>query len=265
MNDMDKRIRTLESELDKQVIEGCASGWMESNTSKTRGDINTCEKTAFHLTREKRFRIDSQDMDEKGFFFSAADVLAEFQRTRIIPEIDSYRYSKLAELADTELTYTPTKETICSQLTKEINEVRIKVGEETDLVISMARSVYDILLLSSESSKNTLEVKEFQQGDRKIWVNSINGADIIPVPSARMKTSYTFDDYYGATINADAKQINWIICPKTAPVAVSQTTQLKITTPEQNQFADAWDIDYRKCNNLFVSDENRVFIATCVS
>mgnify|MGYP004476213155 CR=1 FL=1 len=37
-----------------------------------------------------------------------------------------------------------------------------------------------------------------------------------------------------------------LICPKSAPIAVSKTDNVKIITPEANQFADAWDIDYRK-------------------
>lgn len=33
-----------------------------------------------------------------------------------------------------------------------------------------------------------------------------------------------------------------LICPKSAPIAVSKTDNVKIITPEANQFADAWDM-----------------------
>ena len=55
-----------------------------------------------------------------------------------------------------------------------------------------------------------------------------------------------------------------LICPRTAPVAVSKTDNVKIITPENNQFADAWDIDYRKYHDLFVPDNKKAVIAVSV-
>lgn len=59
--------------------------------------------------------------------------------------------------------------------------------------------------------------------------------------------------------------VNWLICPKSAPVAVSKTDNVKIITPELNQFADAWDVDYRKYHDLFVPENKRAAIAVSVS
>lgn len=55
-----------------------------------------------------------------------------------------------------------------------------------------------------------------------------------------------------------------LICPKNAPIAVSKTDNVKIITPEANQFADAWDIDYRKYHDLFVPDNKKAVIAVSV-
>jgi len=52
-----------------------------------------------------------------------------------------------------------------------------------------------------------------------------------------------------------------LICPKSAPIAVSKTDNIKIITPEANQFADAWDIDYRKYHDLFVPENKKAVIA----
>ena len=52
-----------------------------------------------------------------------------------------------------------------------------------------------------------------------------------------------------------------LICPKSAPIAVSKTDNVKIITPEANQFADAWDIDYRKYHDLFIPDNKKAVIA----
>ena len=59
--------------------------------------------------------------------------------------------------------------------------------------------------------------------------------------------------------------VNWLICPKGAPIAVSKTDNVKIITPEANQFADAWDIDYRKYHDLFVPENKRAAVAVCMA
>lgn len=56
-----------------------------------------------------------------------------------------------------------------------------------------------------------------------------------------------------------------LICPKAAPIAVAKTDNVKIITPELNQFADAWDIDYRKYHDLFVPENKRAAVAVSVS
>lgn len=56
-----------------------------------------------------------------------------------------------------------------------------------------------------------------------------------------------------------------LICPKTAPIAVSKTDNVKIITPEANQFADAWDIDYRKYHDLFIPENKTEAIAVSIS
>lgn len=283
--------KVFQQELDRQVVEGCTSGWMEDNAAQViynggnevklpkitlkglgkydrdsgyaGGAITYAYETAtLSQDRGRRFRIDALDVDETGFALAAANVAAEFQRTGVIPEIDSYRYSKLASSAGISKTYTPAKGTILSTLISQIGEVREMTGGEGELVVAMARSVYDMLMLSTEIS-TTIDAANFPQGDMELSVKTINGAAIIPVPSARMKTAYNFDDEDGYSAASGAKQINWIICPKNAPVAVSKTDNVKIITPEQNQFADAWDIDYRKYHDLFVPDNKKAAIAVC--
>ncbi len=287
--------RVFQEELDKQVIEGSTSGWMEENASQviynggseiklpkmslqglgsySRGDgyvsgAVTYAYETFSLTQDRgrRFRIDAVDVDESGFGLAAANVAAEFQRTKVIPEIDAYRYSRLAAAAGIRETYTPDKSTVMSALLAQLGAVRDVTGDEGDVVIAMSRPVYDKLLMSGEISY-AVETADFKQGELEFSVKTINGVPVIPVPSARMKTAYTFkgDGDGGFSPASGAKDINWIICPKSAPIAVSKTDNVKIITPEANQFADAWDIDYRKYHDLFIPDNKKAVIAVSVS
>lgn len=59
--------------------------------------------------------------------------------------------------------------------------------------------------------------------------------------------------------------VNWLICPKSAPVAVSKTDNVKIIAPEVNQFADAWDVDYRKYHDLFIPENKKAAIAVSIA
>ena len=283
--------KVFQKELDKQVLEGSTSGWMEENASQViynggneikmpkmslqglgsydrdagySGGAVTYSYETFALTQDRgrRFRIDAIDVDESGFGLAAANVAAEFQRTQVIPEIDAYRYSKLAAAAEIKDTYTPDKATVMSSLLAQLGEVRDITGDEGDVVIVMSRPVYDKLMLSGEISY-AVESTQFKQGELEFTVKSINGAPVIPVPSARMKSEYDFktDSAGGFAAKSSAKDINWIICPKSAPIAVSKTDNVKIITPEANQFADAWDIDYRKYHDLFVPENKKAVIA----
>ena len=135
------------------------------------------------------------------------------------------------------------------------------VGDETPLVITMARPVAAILDMSSTLSKS-LSVMDFKQGDVTVKVKSLNGEfPIIRVGSGRMKTSYQFYDGTTSTQEKggfapaeDAQDINWIISPRTAPIAVSRTDKVRIFDPETYQKKRAWATDYRKYHDLWVPD-----------
>lgn len=288
----------FQQELDKQITAGATSGWMEENctqviynggkeikmpkmslqglgaydrdTGYTSGAVTFGYETmTMTQDRGRRFRLDAMDVDETAFGMTAANVISEFQRTRVIPEIDAYRYSKLASLAENKLEYTPDAASVYSTLMGQLSEINDLTGGECELMVVMSRPVYDLLMQSGEIQK-TIDAACFEQGELSVEVKSVNGAKLIPVPSARMKTEYTF--LSGADGETDggfaptdtAVGINWIICPKNAPVAVSKTDNVKIISPEANQFADAWDIDYRKYHDLFLPENAAEAIAVCV-
>ncbi|MDR2532949.1 MAG: hypothetical protein LBC82_08940 [Oscillospiraceae bacterium] len=284
----------FQKELDKQVLEGSTSGWMEENagqviysggkeiklplvstqgladydrdTGYSSGAVTfTYETYKMNQDRGRRFRLDAVDVDETAFALSAANVAGEFQRTRVIPEIDAYRYSKLASLAGIKSDYIPNADDVFSELTAGLGQVMDITGGEGEIVVVISRPVYDALLSSPEILK-TIEVGSFKQGEVDFEVKYLNGACLIPVPSARMKTAYSFlsGNEGGFTPANNAKDINWIICPKNAPIAVSKTDNVKIIAPESNQFADAWDIDYRKYHDLFLPKNKQSVVAVSV-
>lgn len=291
--------KIFQTALDQQVLEGATSGWMEENAGQVKysggnevkipkislsglGDYDrdsgytqgavtfSYETKTMTMDRGRKFLLDKMDVDETNFVASASAVMSEFQRTKVIPEVDAYRYSRIYALAKDKYgkTYTPAAGTILSTLSEDITAVQDEAGS-ADLVIIMARPVYDMFCNNDKISK-LINAGDFKQGELNLMIKMFNGIPIIPVPSARMKTAYTFNDGKsggqeagGFTPTAKATQINWIICPKSAPIAVSKTDNFKIFDPEVNQTADAWLVELRKFHDLWIKDNVLPSIRVC--
>lgn len=289
---------TFQKELDKAAVEMATSGWMEQNASLIKydggaevkiprldmdglGDYTDTfpdggvslkyETKKMEMDRGRRFIIPETAVENSNAILTMSSMMGEFQRTKVIPELDAYRYSKLATSAITGLrsaTYTPSESTILKELYYDIARVTDVVGE-VPLIITMNSMVAAILDCSSALSKK-LDVVNFAQGNVQLKVSSLNSQfPIIRAGSSRMKTKYTFLDGRtasdGASTNPtpdqkcggflaaqDAKDINWIITPADAPLAVSRTDKMRIFSPEIYQPSRSWATDYRKFHDLWL-------------
>ena len=231
------------------------------------------ETKTMTMDRGRTFMLDSMDVNESNFVANATNVMGQFQAQKVVPEIDAYRYSMIASLAiaATQATgstvtlatggNTITTSNVLELLKADIAAIQDIVGGEVPLIISMSALIASTLEQSDKISKQ-INVTEFQKGEVTTKVQSIDNIPIIKVPSARLKTSYEFYDgrTEGQTIGgfkaADtAKNINWIITPLTAPIAVNKTEKVRIFDPTINQGADAWKLDYRKYHDLWIMDE----------
>lgn len=277
--------------LDAQMLASATSAFMEANAGQVKYDGGdtvhipeismqglakydrdegfnqgsvTLKFNPYKMTQDRgrTFQLDSMDVNETNFVATAGTVMGEFQRTQVIPEIDAYRYSKIAALATAEskvtANFTPAVATILEKLEAEITDIQDVVGEDEGLIIVMSTKLRTILN-NADKFNRYLNVAEFKNGSVNTTVKSFNDIPILGVPSARMKTAYVFND--GKTANQQAggfkadtgaKDINWIIMPQRAPIAVSKTDKVRIFTPELNQKADAWKIDYRKYHDLWI-------------
>ena len=277
--------------LDAQMLASATSAFMEANAGQVKYDGGdtvhipeismqglakydrdegfnqgsvTLKFNPYKMTQDRgrTFQLDSMDVNETNFVATAGTVMGEFQRTQVIPEIDAYRYSKISALATAEnkvtTGFTPAVATILEKLEAEITEIQDVIGEDEGLVIVMSTKLRTILN-NADKFNRYLNVAEFKNGSVNTTVKSFNDIPILGVPSARMKTAYVFND--GKTANQQAggfkadtgaKDINWIIMPQRAPIAVSKTDKVRVFTPELNQKADAWKIDYRKYHDLWI-------------
>lgn len=278
--------------LDQQLVENSTTGWMEDNAGQVQynggaevkipkmqmsglGDYDrdggfargavtvTYETKEMTQDRGRTFQLDAMDVDETNFAAMAGNVMGEFQRTKVIPEIDAYRYSTIAKLAEENgrlKEWAPERDKILEKLVEDITEVRDAAGDCAELVVAMNAKLAGKLDLE-KGGTNVLQSGVFQQGAAELKVREVDGIPIIRVPSARFQTAYTFFDGVteseaagGFAPTEKAQEINWIVILKRAPVAVSKTDVTRIFDPMTNQNANAWKIDYRKYHDLWILD-----------
>ena len=285
---------TLQKKLDESAKKALTSGWMDGNAEQVEynggnkikmPDISTTglkdydrdegypsggvtlsyKEYEMTMDRGASFQLDSMDVNETNFIVNATSVTGKFQNEHVIPEIDSYRYSKLYALlkaADRATPYTAEEKTIMDALLSDIAKIRDEVGEDVPLVISIAQPVKTKLELNEKFAKR-LNVADFKSGAINTQLKQIDNCFLKSVPSARMKTVYVFKDgktegeKEGGFAAADnAKQINWIISVQTAPIAVTKQDKMKIFDPDTYQKADAWFIGSRRYHEIWLP-ENR--------
>lgn len=279
--------KIFQPELDKQVVQEATTGWMELNSNMVRynggnevklpdivmdglGDYDrangfvkggvTLSWKTYSLTQDRgrTFSIDSQDVDETAFVATAGAVLGEFQRTQVVPEIDAYRYSKLATLAigaEQTRSIAVTEENVLDELLDDLANMEDVIGAK-DVIITMSPVTANLL---SKAGKDLLNKAVLAKGGLSVEVQALNDNLIVKAPSKLLKTEFEFLD--GETSGQEAGgfkaatgalDINWIISTKDAPIAVSKTDKTRTFSPDVNQDADAWKIDYRKYHDLWV-------------
>lgn len=278
-----------QTRLDEQFIQESTTAWMEGNAGLVKyeggntvkvpkrsvtglgnysrstgypdGGAVTLSWETFTLSQDRaqRFNLDAMDVDETNFLISAGDVLKQFQTEQVIPEIDSYRYSKIFSLANQQLrtaAYTPAAGTIYSTLTGQIKDIQDVIGHNVPLVVMISGTAAKVLSQSTEISKYTLvQDQNFANGNINTKVKMLDGTvPIIEVPSGRLKTAFSFSATAGFSASATAMQINWIIMAKAAPLAITKAEKVKIIAPEVNQDYDGWSLYYRRYHDLWIFD-----------
>jgi hypothetical protein len=219
----------------------------------------------FDKDRGAEIVIDKFDEDETAFTDTVANALKTMREENIDPEFDAYRYAKVfSSVAATALAatpapmyhYTPAAATILTKLQDDMTEVQDVAGESAPIVCYMSRKAYGILTQSSELSKQ-LQVLETNINGVMTKVKGIDDMPIIPVPSARMRTAYTFNDgsaTFGFAAAATAGKINWIIAPRGSLKGVVKGDDVKVFNPEVNQKYSGWLIQFRIYHTLIVMD-----------
>lgn len=295
--------KLMAPKLNQQVVRESTSGWMEDNATKLGepiykggkevklptisttglGDYDrdkgfnrtgkvTLEYTPYTMTQDRAtsFQLDAMDVAETNFVANSGAVIKDFQTRNVIPELDAYRYSALAAKAKTATqseAVTLTVDTALNKFREHVDAIRDYVGQEMPLLCTLPSAVLRLIEGNKEFTKQ-FDVANFEQGKISLRLKVLDNVFFRVVPSQRLWDKYIFatgetDWGFKADTDGGAKEINWLICPRELPVAISRTDTLRVFDPMINQGAHAWKIDYRKYHDLWVLKNDLKALMAC--
>ena len=290
--------KIFQSALDKKVEKQLTSAWMEVPSNFVQYDGGdevklpsivvdglgnydrdggytvggvTLSWNTYKLTQDRgrAFLLDAMMVNETNFILTATNVMDEFQRTQVVPEIDAYRYSKLAAVAKSENTtaksYTKPDE-LYSAIKKDIAKLQDAGVDFGNIILTISAGALSTLE-ESEMAARRMNYTKLADGEVGGRILKIGDVEVNVVPQNRLVTEIQVNDGKtsgqekgGCAKASSAKDINYILCPKDAPQAVTKQDIIRIFSPEQNQKANAWSIDYRRFHDLWVPESKKSLV-----
>lgn len=211
------------------------------NSGYVNGDVTlTNETVQFNYDRGRAFTVDAMDNEETaGVAFGKLS--SEFLRTKVVPEVDAFRFATYAGITGISKATAGTISTGNDALTALVTAMSKmdddEVSEERRYLF-ITPTLYN-MILNVDTSKSKEIMSRF--------------AGIVTVPQSRFVTAIDLKD--GTTSGEEAggyskatagKDINFMIIQKDAILQYPKHKVNKVVTPEENQTSDGWKFFYRE-------------------
>ncbi|MCY9190094.1 hypothetical protein [Bacillus mojavensis] len=226
------------------------------NKGYNEGTVTTTEKPyTLEFDRDIEFFVDKADVDESNQAASASNVTATFTTEHATPELDAYRFSKLAKYAiDRKQIETGAidKENIFTTLKAAIRPLR-KYGPG-NLIAYVSSEVMDALELSKDFTRK-IDVTN-NNGTLETRVSSIDGVRLVEVwDESRFYDSFDFSE--GFKPAEGAKKINFLIVAKTNVIAKAKFNSVYLFAPGQHTEGDGYLYQNRIYHDLFMLENKQ--------
>lgn len=232
------------------------------NGGYNRGDVTvTHEPYTIDFDRDIEFFVDKADIDESNQAASAANITKVFLEENAIPEIDAYRFSKMATnaIVDHKKETDITKDNIYTELKSAILPVR-KYGP-ANLVTYISSEAMDALEQSPDFNRK-IEVTN-NNGMIETRVTSLDGVKLKEVwDDQRFHTKFDFTT--GFVPDIDALKINFLVVAKPAIIAKAKIASIYLFQPGQHTKGDGYLYQNRLYHDLFVMKNKKdgIFVNT---
>lgn len=239
---------TNEIIIPKISMDGLAD--YDRNSGYVSGDVSlTWETVKFNYERGRMFTVDNMDNEEtQNLAFGR--LAGEFIRTRVVPELDAFRFAALAGTAGISkvsagATLATGADVVAALRTaiSGMDEAEVPVNNR---ILYITPTLYG-LIMDMDTTKSKEVLARFEK--------------IVQVPQSRFYTAIDLKDgttsgeekggYVKHVKNSqvsgdtDGLDINFMIVEKSAVLQFTKHAVPKIISPEMNQNADAWKYGYR--------------------
>lgn len=194
------------------------------------------------------FTIDVMD-NEETLDLSFGRLGGEFVRTKEVPEVDMYRFAKMASSTGvSKETGALTKENILEAIVTAEGELSENEVPEEGRILYITPTAFNIL-------KQVAGSRVVPANGSEINYNfpTFDGMKVVQVPQSRFVTATSYNASTQAIEKATAaKNINFMVVHPSAVEATTKRAKLRVFDPDTNQQADAYKFDYRLYHDLFV-------------
>ena len=191
------------------------------------------------------FTIDRID-DENAAYIASAKLMDEFFRTKLVPEVDAARISRLA-IAANNASHSAYGSLTASTVLAAVDAGEASIGQvadPTEAIMFVSWSVYGLM-------KQAAAYRFLKSEDPDSNFETFDGMQVVRVPDTRFGAIFT----KGNGTFTSSGSINFLIAlPETAR-AVVKLDLPKVFSPDVNQTTDAWLFQYRLHHDLFVLDQ----------
>ena len=243
----------------KMSLDGLAdysrnSGYVDGSESLT------WETKEFNYDRGRKFTVDAMD-DEETAGISFGMLSSEFIRTKVVPELDAWRFASYAAKAGTKATNQTysTGDGILAALTAANTALDEAEVTPEGRYLFITPTLYN-LITAVETYKSKAMLDSY--------------AKIVKVPQSRFYSAIDLLD--GKTSGEEAghytkasagKNLNFMIVQKQSPIQFTKHNVTKVISPEQNQNADAWAFFYRAygITDVFDNKQNGIYVSVAAT
>lgn len=250
-------------ELPKLTMDGLG------NYSRTDG-FNTgamtleWEERTLAYDRGREFKIDDMD-DEERLSIITMNAMAQFARTKVIPEVDAIRFARLATAAGTKVSKTFSDDSTGVSDAKAAVLAAETVIEDKGVYLSNC-----VIYMTSFFKKLLKQALPHSWGNESGPSHNFETFDemkVVVVPQSRFYSEITVND--GTTAGQTAggyakasggKDINFLVVNPEAAAAIQKHEKLRYFAPDVYQGGDMHDWQYRLYHDLLTFDNKNCLI-----
>lgn len=217
------------------------------------GDVTlTWTPYTLDMDRGRSFSIDSMD-DEESAGLAFGKLSGEFCRTKVVPEVDAYRFSTLlanAKDANVKKSDTITASNIITRYNEEAKTLHDSEINPAECIRFISTEEDKLLKESTALEKKISQADYRSTAGLSFKVKMYDDMPIFVVPLTRFKSAYDFGAK-GFTPAEGSCEINHLVVHRNAAICIKKHEKIKVFSPDVNQQADAWKYQYRLYHGVF--------------